>query len=85
MIEKVTKKELMQLIQEEIQRTKPFKTNGNELLPRKVAAQTLNVKVNTMAVWAMKGLGPAPTKIGTRSMYRRSVLDKYIEDQTMPR
>jgi len=30
-------------------------------------------------------MGPASTKLGARSMYRRSVLEKYIIDHTMSR
>lgn len=56
-----------------------------KLLSRKEAAKMLGVRPNTLAVWAMKGTGPAPTKIGAKSMYRRSVLDEYINANTMPR
>jgi hypothetical protein len=80
-----TIEDMRQVFQEEIQRMPIFNKSEDELLPRKVAAQILNVKENTLAVWAMEGRGPAPTKIGTRSMYRRSVLKKYIIDHTMPR
>jgi len=59
--------------------------DANKLLSRKEAAKMLGIRPNTLAVWATKGKGPAPTKVGTRSMYLRSVLDAYINDNTMPR
>ncbi|MDA3971255.1 MAG: helix-turn-helix domain-containing protein [Desulfobulbaceae bacterium] len=77
--------EMRQLLQEEMMRILKISLNGEELYPRKEAAKILKVKENTLAVWAMTGRGPAPTKIGTRSMYRRSVLDQFIKDNTMPR
>ena len=58
---------------------------ADELIPRKEAAQGLGVKENTLAVWAMQNRGQAPTKIGSRSMYRRSVIFRFIEENTMPR
>lgn len=83
----VNTKEMRGLIQEEL--TKFFKGSwsydGDQLLSREEAAGLLGVKSNTLATWAMKGTGPAPTKVGTKSMYRRSVLEAYITKNTMPR
>ena len=83
----VNTEEMRGLIQEEL--TKFFKgsshTDEDKLLSREEAAKKLGVKSNTLAVWAMDGRGPAPTKVGTKSMYRRSVLDAYISENTMPR
>ena len=75
------------LIQEEL--TKFFKgsihKDEDKLLTREEAAKMLGVKANTLAVWAMKGVNIAPTKIGSRVMYRLSVLEAFINKNTMPR
>lgn len=55
------------------------------LLSRIEAADLLGVKVNTLAVWAMKGIGPAPTKIGRCVKYRLDILADFITNNTMPR
>jgi hypothetical protein len=80
-----SKQEIRQLIHEEIGRTQPPRQHDDHLDTRKEAALYLGIKENTLAVWAMKGHGPAPTKIGRRSMYRRTVLEQFIKDNTMPR
>jgi hypothetical protein len=57
-----------------------------EFFSRKETALLLGVKPQTLAVWAMKNIGPAPTKIGKRSVrYRRDILEAYISKNTMPR
>ena len=81
----ITLDEMRQIIQDELQKAFAVKQDTDKLLSREAAAETLGVQPNTLAVWAMKGTGPAPTKIGTKSMYRRSVLDAYISKNTMPR
>lgn len=58
---------------------------GTILLSRIEAADLLGIKVNTLAVWATKGIGPAPTKIGRCVRYRLDVLEVYISEHTMPR
>ena len=55
------------------------------LLDRKAAAEYLGIKEQTLSKWAMDGIGPAPTKIGARSLYRREILDEFILENTMPR
>ena len=81
------KDELRFLIQEEL--TKFFNgacpSDENKLLSRAEAAKILGIKRQTLALWASKGIGPAETKIGTRSMYSRSALDDYIAKQTVIR
>jgi len=52
---------------------------------RKTAAEYLKIKPQTLAVWAVKGIGPAPTKIGSRVFYRRDILEAYVIGQTAPR
>ena len=83
----VNTEEMRDLIQEELM--KFFKgsrhTDEDKLLTREEAAKMLGVKSNTLAVWAMKGVNVAPTKIGSRAMYRLSVLETFINNNTMPR
>lgn len=62
-----------------------FNKKDTLLLSRKEAAKVLRIKENTLAVWASKGFGPAPTKIGNCVRYRWTVLEKFIIDNTMPR
>ena len=81
----ITLDEMRQIIQDELQKFHDVKQDADKLLSREAAAETLGVQPNTLAVWAMKGTGPAPTKIGTKSMYRQSVLAAYISKNTMPR
>ena len=85
MIYEISLEEMRQLVQDELQKAFAVKQETDKLLSREAAAETLGVQSNTLAVWEMKGIGPAPTKIGTKSMYRRSVLDAYISKNTMPR
>ena len=85
MIYEISLEEMRQLIQNELQKAFAVKQVADKLLSREEASEMLGVQPNTLAVWAMKGTGPAPTKIGTKSMYRRSVLDAYISKNTMPR
>ena len=77
--------DMRQLVQEELRKILDVKQDTDKLLNREEAAELLGVQSNTLAVWAMKGTGPAPIKIGTRSMYRRSVLGAFINENTMPR
>jgi len=75
--------EIRNLIREEISRA--WLQQETSLLNRKEAASMLGVKENTLATWAMKGTGPASTKIGRRVMYSSAILEKYIQENTMPR
>lgn len=81
----ITLDEMRQLIRDELQKFLDVKQDEDKLFSREEAAKMLGVKSNTLAVWAMDGKGPAPTKIGTKSMYRCSVLKAYISENTMPR
>jgi predicted DNA-binding transcriptional regulator AlpA len=80
-----SKEDIRQWILDEIQGTVSQKNGLEELLSRKETAKILGVAENTLAVWAMQGRGPAPTKLGRRSLYRRSIINQYINDNTMPR
>jgi len=79
----VTLDEIRNLIREEMSRA--WVQKEGILLNRKEASLILGVKENTLATWAMKGTGPATTKIGRRVMYSSAILEKYIQENTMPR
>lgn len=85
MTHEISSEEIRKLVQAELQKAFALKQDTDKLLSREEAAEMLGIMPNTLAVWAMKGIGPAPTKIGTKSMYRRSVLEAYINENTMPR
>ena len=85
LVNEITHNELRQIIREEIGKAISLKKQQDELLSREEASQLLGVKVNTMAVWAMKGLPPAPTKIGSCVRYKRSELERFINENTLPR
>ena len=85
MITEISCDEMRQLIHDELRKFLDVKQDADKLLSREETAEMLGVKSNTLAVWAMEGKGPAPTKIGTKSMYRQSVLEAYIIVNTMPR
>lgn len=53
------------------------------LVDRVQAAEVLMVKPATMADWALKGFGPPMVKIGRLVRYRRSDLEKYLEERTV--
>jgi hypothetical protein len=57
----------------------------NDLLTREEAAVVLNIKPQTLAVWATKNIGPAPTKICGCVRYRLSTISEYISKNTLPR
>ena len=81
----ITLDDMRQLIHDELQKFLDVNQDADKLLSREEAAKMLGVKSNTLAVWAMDGRGPAPTKIGTKSMYRSSILGEFISANTMPR
>jgi predicted DNA-binding transcriptional regulator AlpA len=58
-------------------------SNSSEpLLNRKEAAHYLGVTPGTMAVWdCTKRYDLKPLKVGRAVRYRRSFLDKFLEDQ----
>lgn len=77
--------QLRQIIQDEIKKAFALRTYEDDLMSRPEAGKILGVKDNTLAVWAMKGTGPAPIKIGSCVRYRRSELERFINENTMPR
>ncbi|AUD02156.1 helix-turn-helix domain-containing protein [Spirosoma pollinicola] len=59
-----------------------MKTDQEPLLDRKTAAKYLRVSPGTLAVWdCTKRYNLEPIKIGRAVRYRRSSLDKFIEDR----
>ncbi len=77
--------DMRQLVKDELKKILDVKQSADKLFSREEAAELLGVKSNTLACWAMTGKGPAPTKVGTKSMYRQSLLENYISENTMPR
>lgn len=56
--------------------------NLEPLLNREQAAAYLNITIGTLAVWdCTKRYNLEPIKIGNRVRYRRSSLDRFIEEQ----
>ncbi|GEM_PF-2812264 len=76
---------LRKIVSEEISKALSLVKPESDLLSRKQAAEYLGIKSNTLAVWAVKGIGPAPIKIGRRVMYKRIGLNEYANLNTMPR
>jgi excisionase family DNA binding protein len=58
------------------------KTDSESLLNRKEAAKYLKVSPGTLAVWdCTKRYDLKPLKVGRAVRYRKSNLDKFLEDQ----
>jgi excisionase family DNA binding protein len=53
----------------------------DELLESVPTASYLKVQPETLRVWAWKGHGPAYIKVGRQRLYRRSDLDKWLNEQ----
>ena len=59
-----------------------MQTKDDSLLDRKTAAKYLSVSPGTLAVWdCTKRYDLKPIKIGRAVRYRRSDLDKFIEQR----
>jgi len=54
---------------------------GRELANRKEVAEYLGKSVQTLAIWAMKGIGPKYFKVNGTCRYRWSDVDAWIEAQ----
>ncbi len=54
-----------------------------ELLTPNEAAEYLNVKSNTLAIWRTQGIGPGFRKIEKVIRYPKDELKKYLEQQTV--
>jgi hypothetical protein len=59
--------------------------NQDPLYTRQEAADYLRIKINTLSIWCTEGRGPAPSKLGSRTLYRKSALDEFITKNTLPR
>ena len=56
----------------------------DRLLSRREAAKYIGFKPNTLAVWACNGrFDLKPIKIGRSVRYKKSVLDKFMEQSTI--
>jgi hypothetical protein len=57
-----------------------------ELLTEEEAAKELRVSPQTLAYWRHKRFEPRPpvTRVGRRPMYRRDLLEAWLEAQTQP-
>jgi len=49
-----------------------------ELLSPTKSADLLGCKKNTLAIWRLKGTGPVFVRVGSRVMYAREDLEKFI-------
>jgi hypothetical protein len=54
--------------------------NQDPLLDRKNAAGYIGAHPDTLAHWAMLGIGPVVTKIGRSVRYRQSDLEAYLKE-----
>lgn len=77
--------DLRTIIREELQQLLKVNNLETELLTRRQAASFLGIKENTLAVWSVKGIGPAPSKICGCVRYQRSELEVFVSKNTMPR
>lgn len=77
--------DLRTIIRQELEQLLKLNNLEKDLLTRKEAAEYLGVKENTLAVWAMNGVGPAPSKICGCVRYQRSMLESFVSQNTMPR
>lgn len=55
-----------------------------DLLNPEQAAQFLHVRPQTLACWRLYGKGPAFAKIGRLVRYDKSVLEAWVEKNTVP-
>jgi len=84
-MEQEMKESLRAIVREEISKALSGRGLNNDLLTRDEAAVILKIKSQTLALWATKNIGPAPTRVGGCVRYRRSVLEAYVLKNTMPR
>lgn len=54
---------------------------GRELATRKELAEYLGKSVQTLAIWAMKGIGPKYFKVNGTCRYRWSDVDAWLDAQ----
>jgi len=56
---------------------------ADEFLTREEAAAFLTLKAQTLAAWAVAGRGPEFCKLGRAVRYRRSALERYVQQSTV--
>jgi len=54
---------------------------GPELLTRPEVALYLRTPTTTLAQWASRGIGPHYTKVGRKTLYRRTDLERWFLEQ----
>ena len=54
---------------------------GDALLTEVEAARLLRIAPRTLRWWRQKGTGPPYVRLGRRVMYRRTAVQKWIEDK----
>lgn len=79
--------ELKKIIKDTIgELLKDYSTRPPEALwDMQYTADYLGIKKQTLGLWNTKGKGPAPTKIGGRTVYRPEVVRMYVIEKTLPR
>ncbi len=55
------------------------------LLTAKKASEFLGLKEQTLALWRSTGEGPEYVKTGRSVRYKQEAIDRFIENQTVPR
>lgn len=56
-------------------------TVSDELLTRREVGEWLKVPVGTLAQWAHRGFGPRGFALGGTIRYRRSAVEKWLQEQ----
>lgn len=59
-----------------------FDHADHAMLTRDEAAKYLNIKPQTLAIWAMSGKGPAVTKLGRAVRYEMAALRAFVRQST---
>jgi len=53
-----------------------------ELMTRPEVAEFLRTPVATLGQWAFRRVGPPYMRVGRKALYRRSDVEKWLEDQS---
>lgn len=57
-------------------------TSGDRLLTAEEAAEKLRLKPQTLAKWRVTGDGPKYRRIGTRALYEKREVERWLEART---
>ena len=60
-----------------------MRVNKDPLLTEKETAEEIDVRPQTLARWRMLKEGPPFTRIGRNIRYRRTLLDAWLDKQTV--